>query len=123
MDCLFHSFTISTASGLWRPLGWSSGIKKYAYDCYTIFILVVVYLFGFMEFVDAMRNFGKIEEMVSASFMLLTTCNVFFKAVNMVSQRDEIISIFGMLDDDICRRKNQEEEDIQAKSNIRIRWV
>nr|WHS04434.1 odorant receptor 31 [Psyttalia incisi] len=121
MNFLPQSFAIFTAIGLWRPLNWSSGLKKHLYDCYTFFILVIVYFFGLMEFVDAMSNFGNLEEMVSASFMLLTTGNAFCKAVNMVSRRNEIISIFGILDDDVCRRKNQEEEDIQAKINIRIR--
>ncbi|THK33163.1 odorant receptor 107CTE, partial [Diachasma alloeum] len=122
MDFLPHSFAIFTASGLWRSLRWSSGLKKHVYDCYTFLILVIVYLFGFMEFVDAMCDFGNVEEMVSASFMLLTTGNTFCKALNMMNRRKDI-NIFAILNDDVCRSKNQEEDEIQTKINIRIRWV
>ncbi|XP_063985099.1 odorant receptor Or1-like isoform X2 [Diachasmimorpha longicaudata] len=121
MDFLPHSFTIFTASGLWRPLTWSSGLKRHLYNCYTFIILVVIYLFGFMEFVEAMHNFGNIEEMVSASFMLLTTGNVFCKAVNVVNRREDIINIFQMLNDNVCQSQSQEEDRIQAKINNRIR--
>ncbi|XP_011312993.1 odorant receptor Or1-like [Fopius arisanus] len=121
MNVLPFSFGLFTFCGVWRPLSWSTGLKKCIYDCYSVFVVSCLYSYCLMEFADTIRSLSEISEFINASFMLVSVINTSCKTANLFIKRNQLIQLLSILDNNLCRSRGTEERAIQEECNRRVK--
>ncbi|KAI4502478.1 hypothetical protein M0802_002390 [Mischocyttarus mexicanus] len=123
MHVLPVSFALLTYVGYWRPKHWpKNSIKSYLYNLYTIFMILIICLFGFCGIVDAYvdQNVNTIIEKFTLTISVVAVC---IKVINLTLRRESVISLINMLLKDFCLPRNLEERDIQGKFDENARKI
>ncbi|XP_011869939.1 PREDICTED: putative odorant receptor 85d isoform X2 [Vollenhovia emeryi] len=121
MEILFFNFLLYTISGLWRPVQWSSKRSKLLYNVFTfltMYLLIYVVLTHIMYIILVVKNF---EDLASCSFFSASLTSLLFKAITVISRRDQIINLIQILQEEPCKARDKEEIDIEMKFDRSIR--
>lgn len=108
---------------MWRPIEWSSNCSKMLYwilTCFTMYLLIILLL---TQLLDAILVIENVDDFATNSLLLLSTISVLFKAIAVITRRDEIVNLIETLQKKPCKVYNEEESDIQIKFDCSIRSV
>ncbi|KAL6258340.1 hypothetical protein P5V15_010425 [Pogonomyrmex californicus] len=113
MHTLPLSFALLTYTGYWRPIGLTS-IKYWAYIVYSIIMNFLLYSYAFCGLVDCFI-FKDLETFIEKFSLCVSVVSVSFKVLNLVVNRDKIISLTDMLLDKVCIPRNDHEMNIRRR--------
>ncbi|XP_043285618.1 uncharacterized protein [Venturia canescens] len=114
MHTLSLNFKILQFYGMWRPLMWSSGWKSTVYNLYTTIMVSCFYTYALTLFVDLVVSSENVKEFTHGSYMFLSILAGCGKSANVIKQRKKIIDITNVLQNDLCRPRNDDEIKIQT---------
>lgn len=125
MSILPLSFALLTYTGYWRPLRMSSSLKYWAYNVYSVIMILLLFTFTFCGMVDCCLVLVSkdLEIFIEKFSLFLSVLGVSCKVTNLVVRRDEIIGLTDMLLKDICLPRDSHEEDIQRRFNHSAKCV
>ncbi|XP_019885710.2 odorant receptor 46a-like [Camponotus floridanus] len=121
MQTLSLNLFLYTISGMWRPIEWSSKCSKMLYSmltCFTMCLLVILMLTQLLNIILVIDN---VDDFAKNSLMFLSIVCVLFKAIAVITRRDELINLIETLQKKPCKAYNEEESDIQLKFDCMIR--
>ncbi|XP_011646575.1 odorant receptor Or2-like [Pogonomyrmex barbatus] len=113
MHTLPLSFALLTYTGYWRPIGLTS-IKYWAYIVYSIIMNFLLYSYAFCGLVDCFI-FKDLETFIEKFSLCVSVVSVSFKVLNLVVNRDKIVSLTDMLLDKVCIPRNDHEMNIRRR--------
>lgn len=91
------------------------------YQSYTYFVTAMLYSLFSFQCIELFGAVGRVKDLVESIYTLGTIGNSCWKVFNLTTKRKEIIEVFELLESDICQPQNIEEEEIEKRSNKRIR--
>ncbi|XP_063994090.1 odorant receptor 43a-like isoform X2 [Diachasmimorpha longicaudata] len=115
-----HIF-IFTACGLWSPGGWTSPWKKIFYNIYSLTIIGTICFNCILQSIDALTLTGSISDLVERLYILGAGCNLSYKAVNLITRRQDIIKLLTLPTSRRCRVLNRDEERFKRRYHRRVR--
>lgn len=75
------------------------------------------------QLLDAILVIENVDDFATNSLLLLSAVSVLFKAIAVITRRDEIVNLIETLHKKPCKVYNEEESDIQMKFDCLIRLV
>lgn len=102
------------AVGLWRPIEWH-GLKAHLYNCYTMFVMLMNYLFFMTGVMDI--NFTNIDFFGSIDIitLMLQSIENFAKIFCLVKKRNDLLNLNIYLHSEPFNLRNDDEILIQKK--------
>ncbi|XP_057318094.1 odorant receptor 2a-like [Microplitis mediator] len=102
------------AVGLWRPIKWH-GLKAHLYNCYTMFVMLMNYLFFMTGVMDI--NFRNIDFFGSIDIitLMLQSIENFAKIFCLVKKRNDLLNLNIYLHSEPFNLRNDDEILIQKK--------
>lgn len=123
MQVLPLNFFLYAASGMWRPVEWSSNGSTLLYSIYTIFMLYLMLFLLLTQFLDIILVVDNVEDFITNFLLFISVVSAFCKIITALTRRGRIVNLIEILQRPPCRVCNQEEMYIQAKFDRSIRLV
>ncbi|XP_032667812.1 odorant receptor 46a-like [Odontomachus brunneus] len=121
MQILPLNFLLYAASGMWRPVEWSSASSTLLYNIYTILMVYLMCFLMLTQFLDIVLVVDNVEDFTANFLFFVSVVSVICKIITALTRRDRIVNLIEILQQPPCRVCDQEEMDIQAKFDRSIR--
>ncbi|KAL7293900.1 hypothetical protein TKK_0012631 [Trichogramma kaykai] len=112
-----YSFGILSANGTWLPRSWDSRWIITLYSFYTIFQMIVYYLFMISEILDIVWVAENVQQISENMVQLVNVVNVSQKILTMIFRRKRILDFMDLFEDEICAPSTPIEKAIQKKTD------
>lgn len=123
MQILELNFVIYTASGIWRPVEWSSSSAKLLYNVYSFGTIIMIVILFITQLLDIVLVVDNVDDFVANALLFIGTIAVGCKITIAITRRSEIIGLVQTLLNEPCKPRDEEEIAIQIKYDKFIRQV
>ncbi|XP_070518434.1 odorant receptor 46a-like isoform X2 [Cardiocondyla obscurior] len=121
MQALKFTFLIVTFVGCFRPLSWTSVFRRTVYNLYRIFIITILYIFAFLQFMDLLLNVDNPDDFTNILYMALNVSVSGFKLLIMWLNYSSITTLIITLDEEPFKPLDPGELRIRQKIDKIIR--
>lgn len=121
MKVLPLTFGILTACGFWLPENLDRPLKKFSYNIFSFFMFFLISSFTLSHFIDIIISAKSFEDLTGSCFMLLSMLNVCCKMTNILYFRRNIIRLLKILENDPCKARNTDEQNLVQKFHNKAR--
>jgi len=115
MRVLKLTLVICMLAGFWQPPSWASLYKRIIYRIYTTFLIAMLYVFSFSQFMDIVLNVDNSDEFTDSLYMMLTVFVASYKQICIWRNRGNITTIINTLRKEPFRPSGLHELIIQRK--------
>jgi len=121
MHVLKFTFLIVTFVGCFRPLSWTSLFKCTIYNLYRIFIITILYIFAFLQFMDILLNVDNPDDFINILYMALNVFVSGFKLLIMWLNYESVTILIITLNEEPFKPLDLGEMKIRKKFDKLIR--
>ncbi|XP_012527647.2 odorant receptor 46a [Monomorium pharaonis] len=121
MHVLKFTFLIVTFVGCFRPLSWTSLFKRVIYNLYRIFIIIILYIFAFLQFMDITLNVDNPDDFTNILYMALNVSVSGYKLLIMWLNYKSVTTLIIKLNEEPFKPMNTDELKIRQKFDKIIR--
>ncbi|XP_072754209.1 uncharacterized protein [Anoplolepis gracilipes] len=121
MHVLNLTFFIVTFVGCFRPLSWTSLFKRAVYNLYRLFIIIILYTFAFLQFMDIVLNVDNPDDFTNNLYMMLNVSVSGYKLLIMWINYTNIATLIKKLNEEPFKPLDTGELEIRQKFDKLIR--
>jgi len=121
MHILKLTFLIVTFVGCFRPLSWTSLFMRVIYNLYRLFIITILYIFAFLQFMDIMINVNNPDDFTNILYMALNVSVSGFKLLIMWLNYNNVTTLIIVLNEEPFKPLDLSELKIREKFDKIIR--
>lgn len=121
MRVLKLMFMIVMIAGCFRPLSWLSRFKRITYNIYRTLIIIFLYTFAILQFMNIVLNVDNLDDFTDNLYMML---NVFVSGYTIAYQwiyYEDIVIIIKRLTEEPFKPLDSGEMEIRRKFDASIR--
>lgn len=122
MHVLEFTLSVLTVAGAWRPLSWTSLMRKITYVIYTVLLNVLVLIFAITQIMHVLLNANNLHE-ITELYMVLAGITGNFKIITMNINQQSFADMINKLSQKPFKPTEENEMKIQAKFNKMIKLV
>ncbi|KAG5336422.1 OR94B protein, partial [Acromyrmex charruanus] len=121
MHTLKLTFLIVVFVGCFRPLSWTSLFMRVIYNLYRLFIVTILYIFAFLQFMDIMINVDNPDDFTNILYMALNVSVSGFKLLIMWLNYNNVTTLITILNKEPFKPLDLSELKIRQKFDKIIR--
>lgn len=121
MHVLNLTFFIVTFVGCFRPLSWTSLFKRAVYNLYRLFIIIILYTFAFLQFMDIVLNVDNPDDFTNNLYMMLNVSVSGYKLLIMWINYTNVATLINKLNEEPFKPMDSGELEIRRKFDKLIR--
>ncbi|CAK9820172.1 Odorant receptor 94b [Anthophora quadrimaculata] len=106
---------VLTFCGYFRPVSWTSPRRKFLYNVYTIFVVIILITSFISQILDIVFNVETQEELSDNFCITFSALNSLGKLSSLLLGRKMILNLIDMLQSDPLRPLNKEEMEIRSR--------
>lgn len=122
MHILNLTFLIVTFVGCFRPLSWTSLFKRVIYTLYRLFIIIILYTFAFLQFMDIVLNVDNPDDFTNNLYMMLNVSVSGYKLLIMWINYTNIATLINKFSEEPFKPLDSGELKICQKFDKLIRF-
>ncbi|XP_023247721.1 odorant receptor 13a-like [Copidosoma floridanum] len=116
-------FAILSITGVWCPSHWSSKTSKLLYKMYSCFVIFLMYSLGLSQLAQIVFVRHDFKSFNDTFFILLSTNLTCFKAIRILLNQKQVISLMEMFKQDRCLFHDCFEKNIEKRCEYYCRKV
>lgn len=119
-----YSIKVLTFAGVYRPLTWSSLLKRNLYNSFTLIIIILFYSFDISMFTYiTLHSLNDIDDFTESLCWFLAAAVSCMKMTNFLLRGRDIVKLVKLLNQDCLKTRDGVEEILQEKCDIIARSV
>ncbi|EZA58604.1 ObirOr5-E9 [Ooceraea biroi] len=122
MHILKLTFMIVMSVGCFRPPSWTSLFRRVVYNIYRIFIITILYIFAFLQFMDIVLNVDNPDDFTNNSYMMLNVSVSGYKLLIMWMNYKNIAALISKFTEEPFKPLDLSEMEIRRKFDKLI-WM
>lgn len=122
MHILNLTFFIVTFVGCFRPPSWTSLFKRVIYTLYRLFIIIILYTFAFLQFMDIVLNVDNPDDFTNNLYMMLNVSVSGYKLLIMWINYTNIATLINKFSEEPFKPLDSGELEIYRKYDKLIRF-
>lgn len=119
-----YSIKLLTVGGVYRPIEYTTFVKKSLYGIFSFFVTILFYSLNIATFFYlCFHSLYDIDEFAESLTFFISTCVGCVKFTNVLLQQNNIVKLINTLDEECLQVRDRREEIMQGKCDFIARWV